>query len=110
MLGFDHEFNAFQASLECATDGTNWEACLLIPRHPPAHGLDCEKLLTMAATDDETLLEVMQACWDNKDGRFSHEVLDKCLYEATDKDQESTMQLLIRYGREQAQTRLEKSR
>lgn len=98
MLRFDHDFDAFRVSLECATDGTNWEACLLILRHPPAHGLNCERLLTLAATGDETLLEVMQACWDNQNGGFSQEVLDKCLYEATDKEKESTVQLLLKFG------------
>lgn len=95
---FEHEHEAFQGSLYAATAEANWEACLLILRHPPAQGLDCEELFQRAATGNEDLNEVLQACWGNNKSSISRSVLNDCLYEATDKEKESTVELLLQFG------------
>lgn len=97
LLSFEHKHEAYQTSLSNATYWTNWEACLLILKHPPARGLDCEGLLTHACAEiaNETLVEVIQACWDNSGESLSQEVRDRCLYEATDKEKESAVKLLL---------------
>lgn len=100
LLPFEHEHEAYQFSLLNATHRTKWDACLLILKHPAARGLDCEGLLTHACAEiaNETLVEVIQACWDNSNKSLSQEVLDQCLYEATDKEKESAVRLLRKLG------------
>lgn len=98
LLSFDHEHGAFQVSLFNASENQNWESCLLILRHPPAQGLDCDDVLKRAATGSETLDEVIQACWDNNENGISQVVLDECLYQATDREKRSTVELLLKFG------------
>lgn len=98
LLTFEHDYAAYEASLMSATAEMNWEACLLILKHPPARGLDCDDILTTAEIANEMLVEVIQACWDNSDAGLSREILDKCLYSATDKEKESAVELLLKLG------------
>ncbi|KAK3324113.1 ankyrin repeat-containing domain protein [Cercophora scortea] len=98
LLQFDHEPHAYQDSLKAAALQLQWDVALLLLKHQPAQGLDCDDVLFRAATGSETLLEVIQACWDNTDGKISKETLDNSLYEATDKEKESTMKPLLKLG------------
>ncbi|KAK3687468.1 ankyrin repeat-containing domain protein [Podospora appendiculata] len=98
LLTFDHEPSAYQKCLIYASFESHWDVVLLILKHQPAQGLDCDDLFGRAATGSETLLEVLQACWDNANGKISKEILDRCLYEATDNEKETTVKLLLKLG------------
>ncbi|PSR84431.1 ankyrin repeat-containing domain protein [Coniella lustricola] len=95
---FEHEQATFQICLESATEESNWDACLLLLQHPAAGVLDCQGLFTRAATGNEDLVELLQACWDNTHGDIPQGVLDECLYDATDKEKETTVELLLNFG------------
>lgn len=98
VLEYDHDNGTYQSSLNAAVRNTRWDACLKILAHPKAQGLDCGELFERAATGSETtLIELLQACWENNREAVKG-VLDKCLYQAADNEKEPTVRLLLQLG------------
>lgn len=98
LLAFEHDHDVYQKGLMSATKESNWDSCLAILIHSAAQGLECNDLFTRAATGSETLIEVLEACWANSHEGINKQVLNTCLYEATDNEKESTVRLLLKFG------------
>jgi ankyrin repeat protein len=96
LLNYEHEPHNFQASLDSATEERNWDVvCLLLRR---CEGLDCDAAFKSAATGSENLLEVLEECWKHTGESIPEELLDSCLYTATDFEKEETVIKLLEFG------------
>ncbi|KAK1531740.1 hypothetical protein CPAR01_11389 [Colletotrichum paranaense] len=96
LLGYEHESHIFKASLEIATKEQNWDVIRLILKK--STGLDCEIPFRAASKDKEYLEDVLELCWEHADGSIGQEILDDCLYIATDLEKKETVEQLIKFG------------
>ncbi|KAK1476307.1 hypothetical protein CTAM01_15497 [Colletotrichum tamarilloi] len=96
LLGYEHESHIFKASLEVATNEQNWDVVRLILK--TSTGLDCEIPFRAASKDKEDLQDVLELCWEHADGSIGQEILDDCLYIATDLEKKETVEQLIKFG------------
>ncbi|KAK0378490.1 hypothetical protein CLIM01_04119 [Colletotrichum limetticola] len=96
LLGYEHESHIFKASLEVATNEQNWDVIRLILKK--STGLDCEIPFGATSKDKEDLQDVLELCWEHADGSIGQEILDDCLYTATDLEKKETVEQLIKFG------------
>ncbi|KAI1061024.1 hypothetical protein LB507_010091 [Fusarium sp. FIESC RH6] len=104
---FKRLFNDFEQSLEAkqqaldeatrAADG-HWDIVTMILEKCP--GLNCDKafLFTAQGSDGDEELRILEAMWEYSQGGISPETIDESLYEATDHENQRTVELLLRYG------------
>jgi ankyrin repeat protein len=90
---YEHPKEYCQSSLDWAAAESNWDCILLILEK--VKDLDCSAVFHEAATCTEQQDKVLEAIWEYSNGTISPETLDKSLYEATDKEKESTVRLLL---------------
>ena len=96
LLNYKHGTPIFQTSLDAATEERNWDVvCLLLKS---CEGLNCDKTFKSAATGSERLVEVLEECWKHTDKYIPQELLDSCLYTATDFKKEETVVKLLEFG------------
>jgi len=86
----------FQASLDHAYPEKNWDVVELLLQN--IQGLDCNNAFFAAATDVEHRADVLAVMWDYTSGAIDKAILDKCLYEATDSEKETTVKALLKMG------------
>ncbi|KAK1489396.1 hypothetical protein CCUS01_03443 [Colletotrichum cuscutae] len=96
LLGYEHESHIFKASLEVATNEQNWDVIRLILKK--STGLDGKIPFRAASKDKEDLQDVLELCWEHADGSIGQEILDDCLYIATDLEKKETVEQLIKFG------------
>ncbi|KAF4345134.1 ankyrin repeat domain protein [Fusarium beomiforme] len=95
---FEHSQQFKQDALDGASFGDHWAIVSLILEHCP--GLNCDKtfLQTAQGGDGDEELRILEAMWEYSQGNISPEALDESLYEATDFENQRTVELLLRYG------------
>ncbi|KAF4958263.1 hypothetical protein FGADI_2429 [Fusarium gaditjirri] len=95
---FEHSQEFKQDALDEASFGDHWAIVSLILDHCP--GLNCDKtfLQTAQGEDGDDEIRILGAMWEYSKGGISPEALDESLYEATDFENQRTVELLLRYG------------
>lgn len=95
---FEHNQQFKQDALDEASFGDHWAIVSLILDHCP--GLNCDKtfLQTAQGEDGDDEIRILGAMWEYSQGNISPEALDESLYEATDFENQRTVELLLRYG------------
>ncbi|RBQ72736.1 hypothetical protein FVER14953_08793 [Fusarium verticillioides] len=95
---FEHCQQFKQDALDGASFGDHWAIVSLILDHCP--GLNCDKtfLQTAQGEDGDDEIRILGAMWEYSQGNISPEALDESLYEATDFENQRTVELLLRYG------------
>ncbi|KAK8002173.1 hypothetical protein PG991_014395 [Apiospora marii] len=90
---FQHEHQYFQEALDAAVGEWNWDvAKILLDKQP---GLDCNNLFHKAATVTENQDDLLGVAWVYSNGAISQETVDRALYDATDCEKKSTVELLL---------------
>ncbi|KAK7955272.1 hypothetical protein PG988_015966 [Apiospora saccharicola] len=90
---FAHEPRYFQEALDAAVREWNWDvAKVLLDKQP---GLDCNNLFHTAATVNEHQDDLLGVAWVYSEGGISQETVDRALYDATDCEKNSTVELLL---------------
>ncbi|RSM07674.1 hypothetical protein CDV31_008567 [Fusarium ambrosium] len=95
---YEHPEETFQKALEGASYAEKWDiVAILLEKRP---GLNCDlPFLDAAESDDgDQAIRSIEAMWEYTNGSISAETLDKSLYQATDYQNEKTVQLLLRFG------------
>lgn len=97
---FEHSQEAKQEALDEAarSDEGHWDIVSLILEKCP--GLNCDRtfLFTAQDNDSDEEIRILEAMWEYTQGAISSETLDESLYEATDRENIKTIELLLRYG------------
>ncbi|KAI0145211.1 hypothetical protein GGR57DRAFT_481119 [Xylariaceae sp. FL1272] len=93
LLEFQHSQEYFQDALVSAVEEWNWDIITIILERYP--GLDCNTLFYTAATCSEPQDKMVELAWDYANGSITSDTLNKSLYEATDREKQSTVQLLL---------------
>lgn len=90
---FEHEHRYFQEALDAAVGEWNWDVVkVLLDKQP---GLDCNNLFHKAATVTENQDDLLGVAWVYSNGAISQETVDRALYDATDCEKTSTVELLL---------------
>lgn len=93
LLEFEHSQDSFQDALHAAVSEWNWDIVTILLEKRA--GLNCDKLFYEAATGTEPQDKLLETIWEYADGSISQETLNKSLYDATDREKESTVKLLL---------------
>ncbi|KAI1335246.1 hypothetical protein F5Y15DRAFT_398616 [Xylariaceae sp. FL0016] len=97
LLAFEHDQGYFQKALDVAVQEWNWDIVTIILER--RHGLDCNGLFYEAATGTEPQDRLLELSWNYTGGNISPETLNKSLYDATDREKDETVQVLLeKYG------------
>ncbi|KAI1266477.1 hypothetical protein F5Y18DRAFT_359147 [Xylariaceae sp. FL1019] len=93
LLEFQHSQQHCQDALNEAVEEWNWDiVTAILERYP---GLDCNTLFYTAATCSEPQDKMVELAWGYANGSITSETLNKSLYDATDREKESTVRLLL---------------
>ncbi|KAI1284504.1 hypothetical protein F5Y07DRAFT_346775 [Xylaria sp. FL0933] len=93
LLEFEHDGSFFQKALDAAVDEWNWDVVnTLLQRRP---GLDCNKLFFTAATCSEPQDKMLDVAWEYANGSITSQTLSDSLYHATDREKDTTVELLL---------------
>lgn len=83
----------YRKALEAAERESSWDIIrILLLNH---EGMDCVDLFVKAATGVACQDQILAHVWQYTQQNIPQEVLDKCLYKATDLEKESTVELLL---------------
>ncbi|KAI1738519.1 hypothetical protein F4680DRAFT_425179 [Xylaria scruposa] len=94
LLEFEHDESFFQSALDSAVKEWNWEiVTILLQRR---HGLDCNGLFLEVATCSEPQDKMLETCWEYANGSITTETLNDSLYHATDREKDTTVELLLK--------------
>ncbi|KAI0201255.1 ankyrin repeat-containing domain protein [Astrocystis sublimbata] len=93
LLEFQHTEQYFQSALNAAVEEWNWDVVTILLQRCP--GLDCNGLFLAAATCSEPQDKMLEICWEYANGSITAETLGQSLYEATDTEKESTVEMLL---------------
>jgi ankyrin repeat protein len=98
LLEHEHDSEVLQEALKGATEDANWEVIkILLEKHA---GIDCNDLLKELGTSIDNLDKFLEVVWtySQTDGNpdITEKTLNDTLYEATDKEKGSTVELLLR--------------
>ncbi|KAI1485550.1 hypothetical protein F5X96DRAFT_659519 [Biscogniauxia mediterranea] len=94
LLEFEHDQEYFQDALAAAGEESNWEIVTILLEK--RSGLDCDDLFYKVATGTETQDKLLEVIWQYSNGSISAETLNNSLYDATDREKESTVELLLK--------------
>jgi hypothetical protein len=93
LLEFQHDQVFYQDALDAAVEEWNWDiTTILLQRRP---GLDCNKLFYTAATCSEPQDKILEVSWEYTNGSITAQTLNDSLYHATDREKDTTVQLLL---------------
>ena len=94
LLEYEITEEVFQASLEGATEEENWDVIGILLKQPCK--LDCTVLFKKACQVAEDQSGLLELCQPHED--VAQEVLDECLFTATDKEKENLVRVLLGFG------------
>ncbi|KAI1452157.1 hypothetical protein F4805DRAFT_448633 [Annulohypoxylon moriforme] len=94
LLEFQHSQEYFQKALDAAVDDWSWDVVLIIL--DKISGLNCDNVFYEAATCTEPQDKLLERIWEYTGGSISRDMLNKSLYDATDREKESTVELLLK--------------
>jgi ankyrin repeat protein len=93
LLEHEYEQDALQSALFSAYWDNNWNIVqMLLDKHS---GLDVDATFCELATGTEDQNELLKKVWAYADGSIGSEAINYSLYEATDKEKESTVRILL---------------
>ncbi|KAL7625799.1 hypothetical protein AAE478_005022 [Parahypoxylon ruwenzoriense] len=93
LLEFEHPQNYFQDALDAAVSELNWDIVTILLEKRA--GLNCDHVFYEVATGTEPQDKLLELVWQYTDGSISKETLNHSLYDATDREKESTVKLLL---------------
>lgn len=93
MLEYEHTQEYFQLALGSAVDEGNWDIVTIILEK--CQGLDVDGAFYQAATGTEQQDKLLDVFWNYSSGTIGPDTLNNCLYDATDREKESTVKLLL---------------
>lgn len=94
LLEFEHDGSFFQSALNSAVEEWNWDiVTILLQRRA---GLDCNGLFLEVATCSEPQDKMLEICWEYANGSITTQTLSDSLYQATDREKDSTVELLLK--------------
>ncbi|KAK6353701.1 hypothetical protein TWF696_005662 [Orbilia brochopaga] len=93
LMAFGHDAETLSAALSAAAEEENWDIMMLILES--SQGLDCDEVFETVAVSTDQQDKILSAIWKHTRGTVSHETLSNSLYQATDKEKESTVRLLL---------------
>lgn len=93
LLEFEYSQENFQDALHAAVSEWNWDIVTIILEKRA--GLNCDTLFYEVATGTEPQDKLLEVIWEYADGSIDQEMLNKSLYDATDREKESTVKLLL---------------
>jgi ankyrin repeat protein len=96
LLPYQHTAESFQKALEGAAEEENWDIVMTLLEDFP--GLQYDEAFHQASTSMEQHDKVLEAIWKHTGGTISQETLDKSLYDASDREKLSTVELCLRFG------------
>ncbi|KAH7324347.1 ankyrin repeat-containing domain protein [Stachybotrys elegans] len=97
LLGYEElEESCFQRSLDAATKEENWDVIPLLLAN--CKSLDCDGVFRTAATGRDSQVKILMECWEYKGETISQDLLDSCLYTATDFEKNETVIKLLEFG------------
>ncbi|KAI1767447.1 hypothetical protein GGR53DRAFT_463345 [Hypoxylon sp. FL1150] len=93
LLDFEYSQENFQDALRAAVNEWNWDIVTIILEKRA--GLNCDALFYEVATGTEPQDKLLDVVWEYANGSIDQEMLNKSLYDATDREKESTVKLLL---------------
>jgi hypothetical protein len=93
LLEFQHTDEYFQDALDEAAEEGAWDVVKILLEK--CRTLNCDQAFYEAATGTEPQDIVLEALWEYTNGGISAEKLDESLYDATDREKESTVEILL---------------
>ncbi|KAH8680661.1 hypothetical protein BX600DRAFT_391706 [Xylariales sp. PMI_506] len=93
LLGFEHKLEDFQWALDSAAEEGKWDVVTIILEK--RSDLNCDEAFYQAAIGMENKDQVLEALWEYTQGGISSEMVDSSLYDATDREKEHTVKLLL---------------
>ncbi|KAI0459832.1 hypothetical protein F5B21DRAFT_454360 [Xylaria acuta] len=94
LLEFEHDEPFFQSALDSAVEEWNWDiVTILLQRRPD---LDCNGLFLEVATCSEPQDKMLEICWEYANGSITAQTLSDSLYHATDREKDTTVELLLK--------------
>ncbi|KAI0380721.1 hypothetical protein F5Y04DRAFT_256583 [Hypomontagnella monticulosa] len=94
LLQFEHSQEYFQKALDQAVAEWNWDIVTTLLEKRA--GLDCNKLFYEAATSTEQQDKLLEVVWEYANGSITQETRNNSLYDATDREKESTVEVLLK--------------
>ncbi|KAI1772887.1 hypothetical protein F4818DRAFT_127843 [Hypoxylon cercidicola] len=93
LLEFEYSQEDFQNALLAAVNEWNWDiVTIILEKHA---GLNCDTLFYEVATGTEPQDKLLEVIWEYANGSIDQEMVNKSLYDATDREKESTVKLLL---------------
>lgn len=93
LLAFHHDLAYFQKALDAAVEDYNWDISTIILQRET--GLDCNNLFYTVATCSEPQDKMLEIAWEYANGSITPETLGRSLYDATDREKDTTVKLLL---------------
>ncbi|KAF3926119.1 Ankyrin-1 [Orbilia brochopaga] len=93
LMAFGHDVDTLSAALSAAAEEENWDIMLLILES--SQGLNCDEVFETVAVSTDQQDKILSAIWKHTRGSVSQQTLSDSLYQATDKEKESTVRLLL---------------
>lgn len=93
LFEFEHDGTYYQQALDAAVDEWNWDVVTTLLQK--RNGLDCNGLFLTAATCSEPQDKMLDVAWEHANGSITPDTLNESLYEATDREKDTTVELLL---------------
>ncbi|KAI1175489.1 hypothetical protein F4777DRAFT_550113 [Nemania sp. FL0916] len=93
LLEFEHDGKYFQDALNSAVQEWNWDIVTILLQKRT--GLDCNGLFVEVATCSEPQDKMLEVAWEYADGSITTETLNTALYDATDREKDTTVEMLL---------------
>lgn len=93
LLKYQHSQSDFQDALDKAAEEWNWDIIPVLLKN--CEGLDCANAFYKAATEAESEENILKEIWEYSKADLPPETLNDSLYVATDRENESTVRLLL---------------
>ncbi|KAI1155722.1 hypothetical protein F4825DRAFT_406258 [Nemania diffusa] len=94
LLEFQHDGSYFQKALDVAVEEWNWDAVTILLQNRT--GLDCNGLFLEVSTCSEPQDKMLDVAWEYANGSITAETLKASLYDATDREKDTTVELLLK--------------
>ncbi|KAI0169704.1 hypothetical protein GGR52DRAFT_478508 [Hypoxylon sp. FL1284] len=93
LLEFEYGQQDFQNALKAAVEEWNWDIVTAILEKRT--GLNCDDLFYEVATCSEPQDKLLEVIWQYANGSISQDALNRSLYDATDREKDTTVKLLL---------------
>ena len=94
LLVYQHSLEDLQEAMDSAARASRWAVVRIFLETCP--GLNCQDVLLQTALCSGEETDTVEAVWRYTGGNLPPQIVDRALYEATDREKISTIQLLLR--------------